>query len=148
MRSLQLSVRAAHVDADTAYDTISRFERFTEVADDVRPLRVRRAGADLPAESDWEAHFPDGVMTWTQVDYCQSHRRTVVFEQISGDFDVFRGSWRVEPDGDGCEVRFEATFDFGTSTLAGLLEQVAVPVLRRGIEVAVQRLLFTYVEYV
>src|SRR5205823_2860065 len=91
--------------------------------------------------SDWEIFFRNGLLRWTEVDYFQSDQRRIVFEQTTGDFEVFRGSWQVSPVPGGCEVNFEANFDFGIPSLAGVLEPIATKVLKEGIALIVHQLL-------
>jgi ribosome-associated toxin RatA of RatAB toxin-antitoxin module len=75
------------------------------------------------------------------VDYLQPAARRIVFEQTSGDFELFRGSWHVRPAEHGCSIIFEATFDFGIPSLAGVLEPIASKVLKEAIATIVHRLL-------
>lgn len=141
MRSLELTLRAP-ADADAAFARICEFERYPELVDEVRSVIVQPHAADGPLVSEWEIFFRNGPLRWTEVDYIQPADRQIVFEQIDGDFEVFRGSWLVRPHGaDGCEVAFEATFDFGIPSLAGVLEPIAAKVLKEGITLIVHQLL-------
>lgn len=141
MRSLELKVRSAMTDADVAYRRITEFERYPDFVEEVRSVVVHDGGGGEPLVSEWEIFFRNGPLRWSEVDYFQHDLRRIVFEQISGDFEVFRGSWRVEPDGDGCAVTFGATFDFGIPSLAGVLEPIATKVLKEGIALIVHQLL-------
>src|SRR5262245_32980611 len=140
MRSLELRLKSATADADSAYARIAEFERYPEFVEEVRSVVVHADGGE-PLMSDWEIFFRSGPLRWSEVDYFQPDQRRIVFEQMTGDFEVFRGSWRVEPVPGGCEVTFEATFDFGIPSLAGVLEPIATKVLKEGIAVIVNKLL-------
>ena len=131
MRSLTLTVRSARISADTAYDRIRRFETYPDLVDEVRSVVIH---AD-------DRGGPIGPLRWSEVDYFQKQQRKIIFEQTTGDFDVFRGSWTVEPLDAGCEVIFNTTFDFGIPSLAGILEPIAVKVLKEGIALVLHRLL-------
>jgi ribosome-associated toxin RatA of RatAB toxin-antitoxin module len=141
MRSLELKVESWGVEADVAYQRISEFERYPDLVDDVRSVVMHSNGGGEPVVSDWEIVFRSGPLRWSEVDYFQPHLRRIVFEQISGDFDEFRGSWQVAPTTGGCEVTFEATFDFGIPSLAGVLEPIAAKVLKEGIGMILHQLL-------
>jgi ribosome-associated toxin RatA of RatAB toxin-antitoxin module len=141
MRSLELKAESRGVEADVAYRRISEFERYPELVEDVRSVVVHSNAGGEPMVSDWEIVFRSGPLRWSEVDYFQPHLRRIVFEQISGDFEAFRGSWQVEPTAVGCEVTFEATFDFGIPSLAGVLEPIATKVLKEGIGMIVHQLL-------
>lgn len=140
MRSLEIKLRSLSADADFAFDRITRFERYPDFVDEVRSVVVHENG-DEPLVSEWEIFFRNGPLRWTEVDYFQPARRRIVFEQISGDFELFRGAWQVEAVPGGCEVTFEATFDFGIPSLAGVLEPIATKVLKEGIATIVHQLL-------
>lgn len=141
MRSLELTVRSS-VDADNAYQKISRFEQYPDLVDEVRSVRVLDGGVSADTlHSEWEVYFRNGPLRWAEVDYFQPGLRRITFEQTSGDFHIFRGSWQVRSLPEGCEVIFETTFDFGIVSLEGVLEPVATKVLKEGIGIVLHRLL-------
>ncbi|MGH3877985.1 MAG: SRPBCC family protein [Actinophytocola sp.] len=141
MRSLELTLRAFTADADAAYRRICEFERYPEFVDEVNSVVVHGDEGAGALMSDWEIVFRNGPLRWTEVDYFQPDQRRIVFEQTTGDFEVFRGSWTVTPAPGGCEVSFETTFDFGIPSLAGVLEPIATKVLKEGIALIVHQLL-------
>ncbi|KZM75684.1 SRPBCC family protein [Nocardia terpenica] len=141
MRTAELHLRSERVDADEAFRRVGRLENYAAMSEDVHSVVVHPGADGAPATSDWEVFFRNGPLRWTEVDYFQPDRRRIVFEQTAGDFDMFRGSWRIEPDGLGCDLYFETTFDFGIDSLAGIMEPLAAKVLKEGLAVAVLRLL-------
>lgn len=141
MRSLILTVRSARTSADAAYDRIRHFERYPDLVDEVQSVVVHADDGSGPLASDWEVYFRNGPLRWSEVDYFQTEQRRIIFEQTTGDFDIFRGSWTVEPLDAGCEVIFNATFDFGIPSLAGILEPIASKVFKEGIAIVLYRLL-------
>lgn len=140
MRSIEVRTVSTTVTPEAAFDLISNFERYSELVDEVNSVRVHphEAGHLL---SDWEVQFRNGPLRWSEVDYIQPELRRIVFEQTTGDFHTFRGVWNVKPVETGCEVTFEATFDFGIPSLEGILEPIATKVLKEGIAIIVHRLL-------
>jgi ribosome-associated toxin RatA of RatAB toxin-antitoxin module len=141
MRSLALTVRSPRISADAAYDRIRQFETYPDLVDEVRSVVIHADDGGGPITSDWEVYFRNGPLRWSEVDYFQKQQRRIIFEQTTGDFDVFRGTWAVEPLDAGCEVTFSTTFDFGIPSLAGILEPIAVKVLKEGIALVLHRLL-------
>ncbi|CAA9441952.1 MAG: hypothetical protein AVDCRST_MAG66-4400 [uncultured Pseudonocardia sp.] len=140
MRSLSLTLRSGAAGPDAAYRRICEFERYPDFVDEVRSVVVKERTGDTLL-SEWEIDFRNGPLRWTEADYLRPAQRRIVFEQTSGDFETFRGAWSIEPSGDGCSVTFEATFDFGIPSLAGVLEPIAAKVLKEGIAVIVHQLL-------
>lgn len=141
MRSLELKLRSLTAEADFAYERVAKFEHYPDFVDEVRSVIVHGSGRDEPTVSEWDIFFRNGPLRWSEVDYFQPERRRILFEQTTGDFEVFRGSWQVTPVEGGCEVVFEATFDFGIPSLAGVLEPIATKVLKEAIATIVHRLL-------
>lgn len=140
MRSIEVRTASSTITPDAAFDLIADFARYSDLVDEVNSVTVHthEAGHLL---SDWEVRFRNGPLRWSEVDYVQPELRRIVFEQTTGDFQTFRGVWSVEPVDAGCEVKFEATFDFGIPSLAGILEPIATKVLKEGIAIVVHRLL-------
>jgi ribosome-associated toxin RatA of RatAB toxin-antitoxin module len=139
MRDVALTLTSP-ASPDFAFRRVTEFGRYHEFVDEVRSVVVHSDDGETMT-SEWDILFRNGPLRWAEVDYIRPATRSVVFEQTSGDFDVFRGSWRVEPAESGCRVRFEATFDFGIPSLAGVLEPIASKVLKEVIGIIVYRLL-------
>jgi ribosome-associated toxin RatA of RatAB toxin-antitoxin module len=133
MRSLRLRVSTQAVGAAEAFRRISDFARYSELVDVVRAVTVHPAAPGQPVPSDWEVDFRNGILRWSEVDHFDTEARRIDFQQTTGDFEEFFGSWQVDPVAAGCEVTFEASFDFGIPSLAGILEPIAGRVLEETI---------------
>lgn len=140
MRTVELTIGSS-CTADDAYTRIARFDKYPDLVDEVRSVVIHDTRGGGLLTSDWEVYFRNGPLRWSEVDYFQPDLCRIVFDQTTGDFDVFRGTWRVDPAAEGCSVVFEATFDFGIPSLAGILEPVAAKVLKEGIALALYQLL-------
>ncbi|WP_457062173.1 SRPBCC family protein [Mycobacteroides abscessus] len=136
MRTAQLIVDSSS-HPDEAYRAIAQFEEYPQYVEDISSITVRQddPSALVPETtySDWEVIFRNGLLRWTEVDYHNPADRSIAFEQLSGDFEIFRGRWLVEPSPTGSRVSFEVTFDFGIPSLAGVLEPIAERVLKESI---------------
>ncbi|MBB5912208.1 ribosome-associated toxin RatA of RatAB toxin-antitoxin module [Nocardia transvalensis] len=141
MRTASITVYSDSIEPDRAYRDIRHFEAYPDLVDEVSSVLVRPGADGASSVSDWEVYFRNGPLRWTEIDYFREEQRNIVFEQESGDFHVFRGSWQVRPSGTGSAVTFEATFDFGIPSLAGVLEPIAEKVLKEGIALVLIRLL-------
>jgi ribosome-associated toxin RatA of RatAB toxin-antitoxin module len=133
VQDVVVRVVARAVDADGAYERIRQFERYPELTDAVEQVNVHPADADGSVLSQWTVHFRSGLLRWEERDRFWPADRTVSFEQTSGDFAIFIGSWRADPHPDGAEVTFAAQFDLGIPTLAPILDPVARSALRSNV---------------
>jgi ribosome-associated toxin RatA of RatAB toxin-antitoxin module len=128
-----MRIPVADLDPDRVFELIREFSRYPELTDAVEKVVVNDPDPDGSVVSEWLVHFRKGLLNWTERDYFFPEQREIRFAQISGDFDVFEGQWHVDPDGSGCAVRFDASFDLGIPTLAELLDPVAEAALRSNI---------------
>jgi len=134
-------VLAPSVGPPEAYHTISDFARYVELTDAVHEVVLHPPEPDGQLVSEWTVRFRRGLLRWTERDRLDAVNRTIDFEQLSGDFASFSGSWRVEPADGGSEVTFEAQFDLGIPTLAELLDPVASSTLCANIVIILRGLL-------
>jgi ribosome-associated toxin RatA of RatAB toxin-antitoxin module len=141
MRSVQLRVHVPAGDPSAAYEKICDFACYSDLVDVVQSVTVRESADGQPVLSDWEVHFRNGLLRWSETDVFTPEQRRIVFEQTKGDFHVFRGEWHVDPSGVGCDVRFDAEFDFGIPSLAGILDPIAAKVLKETIALVIAGLL-------
>ncbi|MGH3758284.1 type II toxin-antitoxin system RatA family toxin [Actinophytocola sp.] len=127
MRKVVLTVRIAARDARAALARIAEFERYPELAADVRHVEVRGD------RTHWVVNFRRGPMRWTETETVDPWNLRIDFAQTSGDFAEFAGSWRLLP-GEGRSgllVRFECAYDFGIESLAGIMDPIAERVIKR-----------------
>jgi ribosome-associated toxin RatA of RatAB toxin-antitoxin module len=78
--------------------------------------------------------FNDGILRWTEEDRFLPEEHRILFRQLSGDLEHFEGEWKVEEEGDGCSIRFSASFDLGVPTLSDMLDPIAEQALRDNVE--------------
>lgn len=129
MPDVTVAALVAGHSADRVYDTISDFSRYPELVDTVVSVHVSDPLPDGAVRSDWEVLFRNGVLRWREVDWFDREGLTIRFEQTEGEFDVFRGSWRLQERDGGILMIFHAEFDFGVASLAPIIDPVAVRVL-------------------
>jgi ribosome-associated toxin RatA of RatAB toxin-antitoxin module len=133
---MQLRV-AINADPVTAFPLIADFASYPSLADDVRAVHTTPpAVLGAPRTSDWVMNFRRGIMRWTELEAVDEDRLRIDFEQTDGDFEDFRGSWRVGKATDGAagsEVLFEVTYDFGIESLVGIMDPIAERVITRAV---------------
>jgi len=132
---------AAQLTADEAYQRISQFERYPEMTAAVEDVVVQPDSDDGWVYSEWTVHFRNGLLRWSERDALDPEQRKITFEQVTGDFAEFSGTWLVEPTPAGTVVTFSATFDLGIPTLAPILDPVAEAALRNNIRLILAGLL-------
>ncbi|KOV69091.1 cyclase [Streptomyces sp. NRRL WC-3618] len=140
MRDVVVQVVVEERTARQAYELICDFRRYPELTDKVDEVVVHPPKADGSLRSDWSVIFRNGLMRWSELDRFVPETLTVEFEQIKGDFEIFRGSWvceeRESEDGGGAAVTvvtFRSEFDLGIPSLAEILDPVAESTLRDNI---------------
>lgn len=149
MREVIVQVVAEERTARQAYELICDFRRYPELTDKVNEVVVHPPEADGSIRSDWSVIFRNGLMRWSELDRFVPETLTVEFEQLKGDFEIFRGSWVCEerdPDNTGATghsgdtgagadtvITFRSEFDLGIPTLSEILDPVAESTLRDNI---------------
>lgn len=130
MRTVELDAIVAGTPARTVFENVVRFERYPELAPHVRSATVHQAFPQPAGRSSWELHFRSGLLSWSEGERFSLDALRIEFEQETGDFESFRGSWTLNQRGPDTTVRFEAQFDFGIASLAGILDPIAERVIR------------------
>ncbi|WP_439659400.1 type II toxin-antitoxin system RatA family toxin [Lentzea sp. HUAS TT2] len=144
MRNVSLYTFVPDADATKVFERISDFPRYADYTDAVREVRIdHREGDHLT--STWSVNFRDGVLCWTERDRIDAELLDIEFEQLSGDFAVFTGSWRVEQIEGNVAVLFTAAFDLGMPTLAAIIDPIAERALLDNIQSILVGLLGTTV---
>ncbi|KAB1988187.1 cyclase [Streptomyces populi] len=132
MRSVHVALAVREHDPGAVFDRVRHFAGYPELVPVVRSVTVHEVSAEEET-SDWEVYFRNGILSWTEEDRFDRAALTILFSQLDGDFESFTGSWRVSREGAGCRVDFDAEFDFGIPSLAGILDPVAVKVFKETI---------------
>ncbi len=130
MRTVELDAIVAGTSAGTVFENVVRFERYPELAPHVRYAVVYQAFPGPTGRSGWELHFRSGLLRWSEGERFHRDALRIEFEQENGDFDFFRGAWTLRQQGPDTVVRFEAEFDFGIASLAGILDPIAERVIK------------------
>ncbi|WP_444993867.1 type II toxin-antitoxin system RatA family toxin [Aliikangiella sp. IMCC44359] len=117
---------------DFVYQKLEDFRSYSKFSEAVREVNVEYSSND-ECVSDWEVSFRDGILKWSERDVFNASKRTIQFNQLSGDLERFDGVWRMNGDST-TELVFEATLDLGIPHLAELLEPIAEQALLENID--------------
>lgn len=146
MPQITIAARTPRDPADV-YARIRDFADYPRQTDAVVEVLVHPVDADGALVSEWTVRFRNGLLRWTERDVFDDERRAIAFEQLSGDFAVFRGRWLVDADPVGATIVFDAEFDLGIPTLAALIDPVAEATLRSNILLILRGLLGDVTEH-
>jgi len=117
-------------DATHVFDRVQDYERYTEYTDTVRSVTVTPDGVDTgTVESAWEVHFRSGLLRWTERDLMDPVARRITFDQLTGDFASFAGTWDITQAGTDVSVLFTCEFDLGIPSLEPIINPVAMRAL-------------------
>ncbi|MFL6127181.1 SRPBCC family protein [Actinophytocola sp.] len=125
MRATSISVRIRTGDVPGALAAIADFGAYPALAGDVRAV-VPAAGG-----SQWTVNFRRGLMRWHETEVVEPAAARITFEQTSGDFAEFAGSWQLTPVVGGARVDFAVSWDFGIESMAGIMDPIAERVIKR-----------------
>lgn len=130
MPEVTIDGRVDGVDLNDAFRLVHQFERYPELAaETVKSVVVERESGNS-LRCDWTVYFRSGLLRWSELDIVDHDSRRIEFHQIEGDFEVFEGSWSVEPCQAGSvRLLFVARFDFGVPSLEAIVNPVACRVL-------------------
>jgi ribosome-associated toxin RatA of RatAB toxin-antitoxin module len=134
VRTIHLRVALEGQEPAGAFEAIADFPRFADLAEDIHVVETHPAPSPgAPRDSDWEVNFRRGIMRWNETEVLDPDQLTIEFDQTDGDFEEFRGHWRLTPTGPDTEVFFEVTYDFGIESLVGIMDPIAERVIKRAL---------------
>ncbi|MER7394233.1 SRPBCC family protein [Streptomyces sp. NPDC000151] len=137
MRHVIVEALIPDVPAEDVFDAVLRFERYPELTPHVRSTVVHSGPPQPAGSSSWELYFRSGVLRWTESESYDRERLHIAFRQTDGDFDELSGTWDLRQTGADCALRFDADFDFGIPSMAGILDPIAARVIEETIAWAV-----------
>jgi ribosome-associated toxin RatA of RatAB toxin-antitoxin module len=118
-------------DVDRVWAAVVDIERYPEVMDCVRWVKVVEFDQPTSRHSGWSIILKGSILQWEERETIDHDRKVMSFVQLSGDMETFVGSWTVtelEPGLTGVVLVME--FEIGIPLLADMLNPVAVRSLR------------------
>ena len=85
----------------------------------------------------WDADIDGAPVRWVQTIVCLEDDRKMRFEATEGDFDVFRGEWKVSTSGDQLYLNLHIEYRIGIP----VIETVLGPILKEKVDSNARELL-------
>lgn len=140
MRQVTFHATTRDLDPAAAYHRIRDFRSYPRLTETVLEVLVEPQ-PDGSEVSDWTVRFRGGLMRWRERDIFSPETLSIGFEQLSGDFQTFQGTWTcADDDNGGTLITFEASFDLGIPTLAEIIDPVAESTLRANVALILRSL--------
>lgn len=116
---------------DRVWAAVVDIERYPEVMSCVRWTKVVSFDEPTTRHSAWSIVLKGSILEWEENEHIDHEARVMRFTQISGDMEVFVGSWTVtEVSAERTLVELVMEFEIGIPLLADMLNPVAVRSLR------------------
>lgn len=120
--------RVYGADADELFRRIADVERFPSMMEVVESTKIV-VDDGVFREVDWDVKLRGSSLRWRERAKVSPADRSIAFEQITGDLDVFDGRWVVDDGPAGVEVRVDMAFRIGIPLLYRMLQPVAIEAL-------------------
>lgn len=127
MPTVETSLKINNIGLEPVWEVLCDFERYPEVMDDV--LEVKCSDIVGPQRSTWKVLLNGSELTWDEQDIFEPCNR-IVFDQIEGDLEVYKGEWRLEQDGNDVLVTLIVEFDLGIPSLADMLNPIGIKAIK------------------
>ena len=139
MRTTEMNARLNGVGAGEAFDRLSDFASYAELAPSIRSIEIEQM-SDTVLQTTWNVNFRGGTMRWTEEDVLDREAGTITFKLVKGSLKQFDGAWEISEADGGCDVRFTCDFAVGMPAVASLLDPLAERAIRDNIKEILQGL--------
>ena len=139
MRTTEMKARLSGVSAAEAFDRLSDFASYAELAPSIRSIEIEQV-SDNVLNTTWNVNFRGGTMRWTEEDVLDREAGTITFKLVKGSLKQFDGAWEVSDADGGSDVRFTCDFAVGMPAVASLLDPLAERAIRDNIKEILQGL--------
>ncbi|MEH0020548.1 MAG: SRPBCC family protein [Desulfobacter sp.] len=129
MPVVKTSMEITDIDIDVLWKNISAFDRYPNFMDDV--LEVTCDSDENGPTSAWTVMLNGSELSWIERDEFHPPEK-IVFEQIEGDVDVYKGTWEIDYNEAERKavVTLETEFDLGIPSLADMLNPMGIEAIK------------------
>ena len=129
MPVVETTMEIKEIDIETLWNNISDFERYPHFMDDV--LEVTCRPDETGTVSSWKVLLNGSELNWVEKDHFYPYEK-IVFEQIEGDIDLYKGAWEIDYTEAEKTARVTLTieFDLGIPSLADMLNPMGVKAIK------------------
>lgn len=101
------------VRKQTVWQQITNFSQYQRLIPAVDEIRILEQHAS-EARTEWFMMLDGAPFTWIETDSLHEETYTMQTESISGDFDILRGTWRIEDREQGSiELMYQLEYELG-----------------------------------
>ncbi len=118
----QVSVAAP---VERVYEIARDIERFPEFMADVVEVEILEQTPERQV-SRWVGLIKElnRKINWTEEDFWDEESRSCEFRMLEGDYTSYGGSWKFEPEGDGCLVTLVVEFEYEVPLVGALIKNL------------------------
>jgi uncharacterized membrane protein len=126
MPVVDTTLKINNVSIQRVWEVLCDFERYPDLMDDV--IDVKCQNGDI-FKSSWKVLLNGSELTWDEEDIFEPHQR-IVFHQIEGDLEIYKGEWRLEKKENDVNVTLVIEFDLGIPSLADMLNPIGIKAIK------------------
>jgi ribosome-associated toxin RatA of RatAB toxin-antitoxin module len=114
-----------HADVEKVYALAKDVEHFPDIMADVEKITVlEREGNRTVTEWVGKIRQFNRTVKWTEEDHWNDAERSCAFEQIKGDFSLYRGLWKFEPANGGTRMTLTLEYEYDVPLIGPLIKKV------------------------
>jgi ribosome-associated toxin RatA of RatAB toxin-antitoxin module len=124
MPVVRTKTRLENVDIQRVWEIVCDFERYPEMMDDVLEVEYMERH-DHASVSSWKILLNGSEMMWVERDVYTPNKE-IVFDQIEGDLEIYRGKWVLEEEENAVIVSLIIEFEIGIPSLKEMLDPIGI----------------------
>jgi len=114
-----------NADVEKVYALAKDVERFPDIMPDVEKVTViERAGSRTVTEWVGKIRQFNRTVKWTEEDHWDDAAKTCTFEQLKGDFSLYRGTWKFAPANGGTRMTLIVEYEYDVPLIGPLIRKV------------------------
>jgi len=110
---------------ETVYEIARDIEAFPEFMEDVVEVEILEQTSERQV-SRWVGLIKEfnRHVNWTEEDFWDEEARTCEFRMLEGDYSSYGGSWKFEPEGEGCLATLVVEYDYNVPLIGPLIKNL------------------------
>jgi ribosome-associated toxin RatA of RatAB toxin-antitoxin module len=119
------STITVNADVEKVYALAKDVEHFPDFMDDVEKVTVVERDGNRTV-TDWVGKIRqfNRTVKWTEEDLWDDAAKTCAFEQLKGDFSLYRGTWKFEPSNGGTRMTLVLEYEFDVPLIGPIIKGV------------------------
>jgi len=110
---------------EKVYELARDIERFPEFMEDVAEVEILEQTAQRQV-SRWVGVIKElnRKIRWTEEDFWDEEARTCQFSMLEGDFTSYGGTWKFQPQGEGCLAALVVEYEYNVPLIGPLIKNL------------------------